>query len=174
VGAADVDGGSTELISPTLDLANSDSRISYSRWLYSTGGNIDPIIVEISNDGGQNWVLVDTVGPTGSTWQSATFRVNDFVAPTATVNVRFTVGDPTNDSVTEAAIDNFIVEQTQCPPAGDCNNDLAADLADHTEFHGCLAGPNGSLGTGCGCFDFDDSLAIDLHDFRELQIAIGN
>ena len=111
-GAADVDGGPTELISPQLDLAGTDATISYSRWFFSSGSDV--MNVYVSGDG-VTWTLVESVGGSGNNqWTVASFRVSDYITPTATVQVKFSVADNPNNSITEAGIDVFRVEEFIC------------------------------------------------------------
>ncbi len=118
VGEADVDGGPTYLISPVLNLAGGDAIIEYYRWFYN-GTVIDDIFwVDISNDNGATWVRVETVayqqGVTNQ-WVRRSFRVGDYVTPTAQVRVRFATSDNPNNSVCEAGIDQFVVHRIICP-----------------------------------------------------------
>lgn len=113
-GLADVDGGPTDLLSPILNLAGSDADITYQRWFYtSTTGTPDSLVVDVTNDL-VNWVNVETVTGLQNTWQSRTFNVRSLVVPTATVRVRFRVADLPNNSITEAGIDFFQVQQYIC------------------------------------------------------------
>ncbi len=129
---SDVDGGPTVLTTPVLDLAGTDPTVSYQRWFFSSVGTIDSMTVQITNNG-VDWVLLETVTNTGSSWQPASFIVSNYVEPTATVQVRFSVCDCPNDSITEAGVDDFQVVSLEC---GECSSDLngdetvdAADLA---------------------------------------------
>jgi len=106
--ASDVDGGPTRLISPLLDLTGTDAFISYSRWAFSSFGIHDALIVEVSNDAGVSWAQVEAVLSTGGVWETTSFLLSDFVAPTALVQVRFSIADP-DSSITEAGIDDFDV-----------------------------------------------------------------
>ena len=115
VDAADLDGGPTRLISPALDFSGGDGLISYSRWLFNDDVDTDDITVEISNDNGASWTTVETVQAEAGGWIQNRFRVSDFVSPTAQVLVRFSASDQPNDSVTEAAIDEFRAELFGCP-----------------------------------------------------------
>ncbi|MEE8459131.1 MAG: hypothetical protein V3S08_04625, partial [Phycisphaerales bacterium] len=132
IGANDVDGGSTTLIAPTIDLGGAeDATISYWRWYSNdTGGspNADVFIVEISNDDGVNWVNVETIGPSGpgtsGGWLFHEFNVADFVAPTPLVRVRFIASDAADGSLIEAAIDNFLVQTFSCESGGPAGGDL--------------------------------------------------
>jgi len=119
-GAADVDGGPAELISPAIDLAGSDAIISYSRWFVSSGGTPDVLEVSVSADG-STWHPAETVTQSQAAWQRSSFLVGDIVTPSATVQVRFRVADNPNDSLTESGVDLFRVEEFLCnapSPAG--------------------------------------------------------
>ncbi len=115
IGAADLDGGPTSLISPALDYAGADGVISYSRWLFNDDVDADNIVVEVSNDNGGSWVTVETVTALAGGWIQNTFRVSDFVAPTNQVVVRFNASDQPNNSITEAGIDEFHAQRFGCP-----------------------------------------------------------
>lgn len=118
VGEADVDGGPTYLISPVINLAGSDAIIEYSRWFYNGTVLNDTFFVEVSNDNGATWQRVETIayqqGVTNQ-WVRRSFRVGDYVIPTAQVRVRFGTSDNPNDSVCEAGVDHFVVRRLVCP-----------------------------------------------------------
>jgi len=73
--------------------------------------------VEVSNDNGATWRRVKTVTFTGTEnrWVQHSFRVSDYVAPTAQMRVRFGTSDNPNDSIVEAGVDHFVVRQIVCP-----------------------------------------------------------
>ncbi len=133
-GIRDVDGGTTTLLSPALNLSGTtDPHISYWRWFHNAGGanpDDDAFVVEVSNNG-SNWVNVETVGPTGPDvrggWRRHAFRVQDFVTLTSNVRVRFLATDSGPASVVEAAVDDFRVFETSC---GDCNGNGIDDTID--------------------------------------------
>ena len=50
-GNFDVDGGPTYLVSPIIDLAGSESLVSYARWAFTATGVADSLSVEVSDDG---------------------------------------------------------------------------------------------------------------------------
>ncbi|MCZ6698659.1 MAG: S8 family serine peptidase, partial [Planctomycetota bacterium] len=59
---SDVDGGPTRLISPTLDLQNgSDPQLTYARWFTNDDSDADNLLVEISNNNGAAWTVVEDV-----------------------------------------------------------------------------------------------------------------
>jgi len=125
LGENDVDGGKTTLFSPSLDLSAGDARIGYWRWYSNTAGaypGTDSFHIDITNNGGQSWFNVETIGPSGpgtsGGWVYHEFAVSDFVAPTANVQVRFVASDEGGASIVEAAIDDFRAFQIDCtfPP----------------------------------------------------------
>lgn len=116
-GNSDVDGGPTRLTSPPIDLQDVDAVISYARWFYNDDGD-DRLTVEVSNDDGSTWALVESVGAF-SGWAPADFRVSEHTEPSSTIRVRFSASDNPNDSVTEAALDAFRVTQIDCDGIGD-------------------------------------------------------
>ncbi len=141
-GAADVDGGPTQLISPQLNLLGVDATVSYARWVFSNGS--DTLDVSVTGDG-STWVTVETVGASdpvtgapSNAWTIHTFKVSDYITPTAAVQVRFSIADNPNDSVTEAAIDAFTVEELQCAPPAYCQANIG------------LQGPGAATLTICG------------------------
>ena len=114
----DVDGGPTRLFSPILDFSAGDGVISYSAWhACSEPDTADGLVVSISNTGGGNWQQVRDIVRKSGGWRRESFRVSDFVTPTSTVQVRFTIQDNPNDSLTEAGVDNFLAQTFCADPA---------------------------------------------------------
>ncbi|HGY91146.1 MAG TPA: matrixin family metalloprotease [Planctomycetes bacterium] len=119
-GNSDVDGGSTTLTSPVIDLSTyPDAVISWAFWYSNDFGanpNQDVFVTEITNDG-VNWVNVETYNGNAGAWLERSLRVSDFFATSAQIQVRFTASDPPpNGSVVEAGIDAFSVDA--CPNGG--------------------------------------------------------
>ncbi|MBL8730655.1 MAG: VCBS repeat-containing protein [Planctomycetes bacterium] len=111
-GTADVDGGPTDLFSPTIDMAGTDGTISYRRWFFSDGADV--MQVHVSGDG-VSWVPVETViGSGNNQWTTASFRVSDFIVPTNAVRVRFRIQDVTPGNIVEGGIDLFRAEAYAC------------------------------------------------------------
>jgi hypothetical protein len=124
VGDADIDGGATSIRSPVLDATGlADAQIGYWRWYSNSAGagpGEDTMTVHVSNNGGTNWTLVETVGPTGPDvlggWVYHAFRVADFVTPTNNMRVRFRASDLINGSIVEAAVDDLQIFEYDCTP----------------------------------------------------------
>ncbi|HZN37662.1 MAG TPA: hypothetical protein VFD82_02605 [Planctomycetota bacterium] len=112
----DVDDGPTRLITETMNLTTSfNPVVRYALW-FTNSTNDDRFVVEASNDGGTNWVQIEDLGPfTG--WQAHQFRVQDHFPFPAQFVVRFTVSDNPDNSITEAALDAFRIDDITCTPA---------------------------------------------------------
>jgi hypothetical protein len=164
-GLNDVDGGPTDLISPVLDYANSDGNISFQAWLYSSVNGSDPLQVDVTNDG-STWVPVMQIQPEYGTpdatnqWTQYSFKLSDYVTPSATVQVRFRIADLFAGQVVEAAIDVFragLIDCRYCQPdfalqtsgpatLSMCGDVLSAATPDTTlEIESLPAGTNGLL-----------------------------
>ncbi len=150
-GDTDIDGGTTNLLSPTFDLSAGDARISYARWYSNTFGaepGADQMNIYISNNNGSSWTLVEQVGPTTQNdggWIVNSFFVSDFVAPTAQVKMKFEASDLAGGSVVEAGIDDFKIVRFDC--ATNLLTITTNDLPDWTEgmaFSQQLEAINGS------------------------------
>ncbi|MDH3591548.1 MAG: hypothetical protein OER88_06700, partial [Planctomycetota bacterium] len=122
-GQDDVDGGTTTLVSPTYDLsADPDVEMAYWRWYSNDAGsapNEDVFVIDISNDGGNNWTNVETVGPVDEAsggWIRHRFRVADFVTPTTQIVLRFVASDLGTGSIVEAAVDDLAIIESCCVP----------------------------------------------------------
>lgn len=142
-GANDVDNGKTTLFSPTLDLTGFEAQtieISYWRWYSNSAGASpfnDVFIVDISDDGGQTWTNVETVGPSGPQvsggWFRHAFNPADLVDLTDDVQLRFVASDFNPQALIEAAIDGFTVNASGCdtaPCPADVNGSGTVDLDD--------------------------------------------
>ncbi|MEL6431665.1 MAG: M14 family zinc carboxypeptidase, partial [Planctomycetota bacterium] len=115
LGANDVDGGSTTLVSPVFDLSTATAAtVSYARWYSNDAGagpSADVFEVDVSNDGGATWTSAETVGPTGASggWEDASIDLGALLALTDAMRVRFVASDLGAGSIVEAAVDDVRV-----------------------------------------------------------------
>ncbi len=137
LGEADIDGGATTLLSPAFNLLSDPAAsLSYWRWYSNNSGsapNADSMPVEISNNGGTTWVQLELVTENLNAWTYKSFKVADFVTPTANMRVRFVPSDMATGSVVEAGIDDFAIGGISCTPPyvpADINQDGSVDGQD--------------------------------------------
>jgi hypothetical protein len=173
LGAADVDGGQTTLVSPNYDVSGlDDPRFSYWRWYSNEAGgapNADSMPIELSVDGGTTWVPVEEVAENARTWVLRSFRVADFVTPTSQLRLRFRARDLNQGSLVEAGVDDVRVwgASIDCTPQrpGDLNGDGVVDGNDLGEL---LAQWGGG-----GSADFNDDGTVDGNDLGQLLADWG-
>ncbi len=108
-GGDDVDGGPTTLVSPRLQLSGvSSATLSYRRWFALATQLDDTLDIAISDDDGASWVTLESVsGATQNSWIERSFQVEDFVALTDQVRLRFRTSDQPNNSLLEAGVDEL-------------------------------------------------------------------
>lgn len=122
LGENDVDGGTTTLMSSTIDLSIYDEPvITYWRWYTNDppgGANpgADWWQVYISNNNGADWVAVEDTKTSERNWRRMAFRVSDHVEPSAQFKIKFLASDSIRPgeyldggSLVEAAIDDIQV-----------------------------------------------------------------
>jgi hypothetical protein len=147
VGEADVDGGSTTLVSPAYDCTGlAEAYVSYSRWYSNNAGsapNADSMPVEISADNGATWIQLENVAENAGVWVDKTFRINNYVTPSAQVRLRFRAQDLGSGSIVEAGVDDVRVYGANCvlPIIGDLDGNGIVNGADM----GILLGAWGTL-----------------------------
>ncbi|MCH7791122.1 MAG: hypothetical protein IID31_02440 [Planctomycetes bacterium] len=172
IGTYDVDGGATTLVSPVFDasepweIIGGEAYLTYHRWYSNDRGSnpgTDSMPILISNDGGQSWTLLEDVTENAGRWVARSFKVSDFVPPTADMLVRFVARDDGGGSIVEAAIDDITLEVFGCTrhPA-DFNKDGVLDIFDFLAFQSMFVqrDPRADLdhSTGVGVFDIFDFL----------------
>jgi C1A family cysteine protease len=112
-GVADVDGGKTTLTSPTIDLAGKDAAVlTYWRWYASETGsapNDDDFVVDVSNNNGSTWVNLETLTYADRVWRKMEFNLENYIALTGQMKVRFIAQDTGSGSIVEAAVDDFSI-----------------------------------------------------------------
>lgn len=112
----DVDNGSTELISPLMDLTNYlNPALNYDVWFYNNSeatSDNDTIIIELSN--GQKEVVVDKIfGRTNGWLRIRNLEVNKFILPSSIMRLKVIASDPSSnqDHIVEAGFDHFFVSE---------------------------------------------------------------
>ncbi|MFI4882754.1 MAG: GC-type dockerin domain-anchored protein [Phycisphaerales bacterium JB064] len=170
----DLDGGPAVLTSPIFDLsgAPANSVLSYDRWFYNDdqrGGisDQDRLVIEISDNAGSSWTMLESVDHAmgGEQWTTMRWNLADIISLTSQVQLRFTVSDSPNDSITEAGIDALSIIGLEC---GDCRADFDGDGA--LTLFDFLAFQN-AFDTGDARADFDGDGELTLFDFLAFQNA---
>ncbi|MFT4682743.1 MAG: hypothetical protein ACI80P_001743 [Flavobacteriales bacterium] len=122
IGANDVDGGHTTLLSPLIDLTTYDDPVfSYWRW-YANGpsGGANPGSdwwqVELSDDGGSNWTYLENTTTQDISWRRNAFKIGDYIDLTAEFQIRFIASDSLflgqnldGGSLIEGAVDDIVL-----------------------------------------------------------------
>ncbi len=149
LGAADVDGGKTTLLSPVYNLSTySAPTVGYWRWYVNDGNSAvdDTFRVDVSANGGSTWVNVETLGPghpeASGGWFHHELRVTDFVALTSQFRLRFVAEDIGSGSIVEAAIDDFRIDDVAC-------SGFESFCAGDGTGTACPCGNTGASGAGC-------------------------
>ncbi|MFZ6051943.1 fibronectin type III domain-containing protein [Halocola ammonii] len=113
----DDDPDTTLLISPSFN-GNSSNGLELSlSFVQPTRlylGDYNQTIIEISNDDGQNWVLVDSLSGPEEYWTSLNYFLNDYIAPTESMKVRFVAIASNAYGPPKTGFDNIIVMGTDC------------------------------------------------------------
>ncbi|MBU3728612.1 MAG: choice-of-anchor B family protein [Phycisphaerales bacterium] len=165
-GTADVDGGTTTLLSPRIDMSGLPNPILvYWRWYSNNLGsnpNNDSMPVQISNDDGLTWTQLELVTENQGQWVERRFPVSQFVLPTANMRLRFLARDLGTSSLVEAAVDDVrvIVEECDASSPADLNGDGRVNGLDLTILLG-------QWGTG-GSADIDGDGAVSATDLTAL------
>lgn len=178
-GANDVDGGITTLTSPVLDAAGASGGgdpvfISYWRWYSNNAGgapNADVMPVLISNNGGFSYVPLESVTENTGEWTYRQFRINDFVAPTAAMRLRFIAQDLGEGSLVEAGVDDVRIFAYVCESGlvGDLDGDCLVGSSDLNVLLGLFGGAT-SPATGP---DFTGDGLVGSADLNVLLGAFG-
>ena len=180
-GNSDVDNGTVTLTSPVLDASAGGMVLSYWRWFSNVAGgapNEDVFTVEVSDDGGANWIVLEVVGPTGQEasggWYFVEFELDQVagLSPSNAFRVQFTAEDINAGSVVEAAVDGISLTRTECVDENDCPGDVVGDdgVVNVEDVLGILA----VFGTDNPDFDIDGSGLVDVNDILIVIAAWGN
>ncbi|MFO0962367.1 MAG: M14 family zinc carboxypeptidase [Phycisphaerales bacterium] len=167
VGAADVDGGTTTLVSPVLDGSDLSATLSYWRWYSNNQGsapNADSMPVEWSRDG-VTWTVLEDVSENAGTWVQKQWTLSSFLPSAGNFRIRFRARDLGSGSVVEAGVDDVRVARLGCSGSiADIDGSGVVDGADL----GLLLG---AWGQGSSPADLDDNGVVDGAD---LGILLGS
>ena len=142
VGFDDVDNGITSIISPFFELSDYQSvLLTYHRWFTNNLGDNpsnDRFIVEVSNDGGLNWIRVESTNLSNNSWKQKRFILENLIDFTNEVLFKVSVEDiffegdsSTGGSLVEAAFDDFLLQIiSQTLYTGDVNSDYLLNILD--------------------------------------------
>jgi PKD repeat protein len=159
---ADVDGGSTTIVSPVIDLAGAVFPIlQFNQWWSSHLGacpSEDAFQADVSFDGGGTWIPMRSDVEGDVVWTTVQIRLAEYGTPTATTRFRFTASDLEGGSLIEAGLDDVSVKVLTGFP--DADGDAVPDAADD-----CPADANtmqadldaDGAGDACDCAPADPS-----------------
>ncbi len=116
-GTNDVDG-TTRLTSPLFHTSGFASvTLEYARWFANLPGNAtdDEFVTEVSNDNGNTWTQLEA-SPNANSWTTVSFRLEDFIALSDQMRLRFTVADDPNNDLTEGLLDDLKLQTISSLP----------------------------------------------------------
>jgi len=109
----DVDDGVVTLLSPPFGVPNILSlSLSYDRWYYDNSSGGDFFKTEVSNDGGQNWMLLEHVVFGTNGWGNNAVDLFALLPPSDDMRLRFLVEDGSTDTAVEGAVDEVLIDGT--------------------------------------------------------------
>ena len=179
-GNSDVDGSYTIATSPPMNATGAQVRLSYYHWLSNVAGDSageDPMTVEISDDNGVSWQVLEVIGPDGPEasggWLDSSFNLHEITGFTLNdeFRIRFEVGDVGSGSIVEAGFDDIKIDvlvcedETDCPGDFDGNNEVG--LSDFSLF---LV----AFGSNDSNFDINEDGNVDVADFGLFLVAFGS
>ena len=139
-GAADVDGGTTSLTTPSMDATQiSDPVLGFYLWYSNNLGGapgLDSMPILLSNNAGTTWTQVDLVTASPGSWTSKQIRIASFMTPTNAMRLRFQARDLDTGSLIEAGVDDLRIFGFNCtaPRPADINADGVVNGTDLTNI----------------------------------------
>lgn len=168
-GNSDVDDGETILTSPLLDAAGGRPLLTYARWYsnnYGANPGTDIFTVQASNNNGADWTTIETVSDSAGVWVFRSVLLDEFLAPTDQMRVRFIASDLGEGAIVEAGVDAVQLEILTCATnSADITGDGVVNSSDLAALLGawgpCPAeGPCPADVTGDGAVDSADLAAL--------------
>ncbi len=115
----DVDDGITTLTSPLFDLTSyNDPYISYARWFFIqqsvNPANSDTLFIRLSNGITSAIIEIATLNtPLNSTWVDQSFRIANYITPTANMQLSVSISDKIGQgNLLEAGFDRFEISES--------------------------------------------------------------
>ena len=142
IGFDDIDGGQTSIISPIFNLEEYQSvLLTYFKWFtnnLSDNPSTDRFKVEVSDDGGDNWVYIENTNLSDNSWKRNRCLLSDYISLTNNVVFKVSAEDIFNEgdfgsggSLVEAAFDDFSLQAIDYEYLlGDANNDSLLNVLD--------------------------------------------
>jgi len=163
-GNFDVDGGCTTLFSPVWDLGDTTgAQLSYWRWYLNETELDDDFLVEISNNGGTDWQELERVPVTTTPWRRAAFDLETELGAPDQVQLKFVACDEGGGSLTEALVDDLLVDRWVCDPPEPRSELVVDSWAARDNLPG--------LGNDDGILDPGETveIALDLRNVRNAE-----
>jgi hypothetical protein len=107
--------------------------LSYDRWYYDVSSG-NTLRVEVSNDGGSNWLQLEQLIYAPGGWQHQSYDLFALLPPTDNMRLRFRADDDFADDPVEAGVDEVHIEgiwvrcQAYTPPAAKRPNPVGDTL----------------------------------------------
>ncbi len=139
-GDFDVDGGTTTLFSPVIDLSPFNHAALETWTWYSNDQGTNPLGLDsfrlaVSSDGGTSWVNLFNRIDDWEYWRNDQFPLENYVTLTNQVKLRFVVGE-TDQALVEAAVDDIcITAYSNILPTPDSLTIHYSVPANELEFH---------------------------------------
>jgi hypothetical protein len=147
----DVDGGVTTVTSPSFDLSGLYGvEVSWHRWFRKDASDlVDDLVVEVSDDGGSGWTVLEDLDVTTATadaspaWVGTSVRLDDLVAPGPDIRFRFRASDTGTNNNVEAAVDDLEIRGFSLLTQGDISGVVVSDAADTVvDWNAALGAPD--------------------------------
>jgi hypothetical protein len=136
----DVDGGTTTLVSPFIDMSDG-GQLGFSYWISgSLGlpfGPGDGLFVDVATDQfGADWTQLRAYTEAEEAWKTDAISVGVEVPASSTVRIRFRAIDTGDDHTVEAGLDAFTIGEFACSDScvADFNGDGSVNTLDMLAF----------------------------------------
>jgi len=109
----DVDGGTTRLLSPVVDLSGqANATFCYHRWFSNNAGALSggTMRVEVSDDAGSTWTTVELLNTNANHWIGVEIQLSDYISINDQFQARFSceaIVDMDQQRILECAIDDI-------------------------------------------------------------------